>query len=174
VKRALLVLVLATTTALAAASTASSRVSRLSVSPMTRLRLADASMTATRSLHRLMGKRYPRHFYRIDRAHPDRAAALWSGRLQRARRLAHRPPHLRDWLCIHRYEGSWRDAGGPYYGGLQMDWGFMSAYGGWLLARRGPANNWSPIQQMWVAERALQDGRGFYPWPNSARMCGLI
>jgi hypothetical protein len=27
---------------------------------------------------------------------------------------------------------------------------------------------------MWVAERALRAGRGFYPWPNTARMCGLI
>jgi hypothetical protein len=25
-----------------------------------------------------------------------------------------------------------------------------------------------------VAERAYRSGRGFYPWPNSARACGLI
>src|SRR5438105_802979 len=24
------------------------------------------------------------------------------------------PPHKRDWLCIHRYEGSWSDSGDPY------------------------------------------------------------
>jgi hypothetical protein len=27
---------------------------------------------------------------------------------------------------------------------------------------------------MWVAERAFKDGRGFYPWPLTARRCGLI
>jgi hypothetical protein len=27
---------------------------------------------------------------------------------------------------------------------------------------------------MWAAERAHRSGRGFYPWPNTARYCGLI
>lgn len=84
------------------------------------------------------------------------------------------PPHLAAWACIHRYEGDWDDSGAPYYGGLQMDWGFMRAYGGELLARKGTADHWSPLEQMWVAERALRAGRGFYPWPNTARVCGLI
>ncbi len=30
------------------------------------------------------------------------------------------------------------------------------------------------VEQMWVAERAHRSGRGFYPWPNTARYCGLI
>jgi hypothetical protein len=85
------------------------------------------------------------------------------------------PAHYTDWLCIHNYEGSWTAAtGNGYYGGLQMDWSFMSAYGRRLLELKGPANNWTPLEQMWVAERAFQSGRGFYPWPNTARMCGLI
>ena len=88
--------------------------------------------------------------------------------------LAALPPHYNDWMCIHRYEGAWNDSGAPYYGGLQMDWSFMHAYGGWLLAAKGTADNWTPMEQMWVAERALAAGRGFYPWPNTARMCGLI
>src|SRR5205823_13975611 len=25
------------------------------------------------------------------------------------------PPHKRQWLCIHRYEGSWSDSGDPYW-----------------------------------------------------------
>ena len=104
----------------------------------------------------------------------QRAVVLWKRRASAARRLAERPPHMAQFLCIHRFEGSWTDSGAPYYGGLQMDWSFMHTYGGWLLARRGPANRWSPAQHMWVAERALQRGRGFYPWPHSARMCGLI
>lgn len=85
-----------------------------------------------------------------------------------------RPPHYLAWLCIHSYEGSWTDPDAPYYGGLQMDWSFMQSYGPTLLATKGTANNWTILEQMWVAERAYQSGRGFYPWPNTARMCGLI
>jgi len=98
----------------------------------------------------------------------------WRGFAARARRRAAHPPHESAWLCIHRYEASWRDDGAPYYGGLQMDWGFMSHYGGFLLHAKGAANHWTPLEQMWVAERAYRSGRGFYPWPNTARYCGLI
>jgi len=84
-----------------------------------------------------------------------------------------RPPHYSAWLCIHSHEGSWTDSGAPYWGGLQMDWGFMRAYGGRLLRLKGTADHWTPLEQMWVAERAWRT-RGFYPWPNTARMCGLI
>lgn len=84
------------------------------------------------------------------------------------------PPHKREWLCIHRYEGSWTDDGSPYYGGLQMDMEFMQTYGADLLRAKGTANNWTPDEQMWVAENAHRSGRGFYPWPNTARTCGLI
>ena len=97
----------------------------------------------------------------------------WYRAEKRASRQAHHPPHLSAWLCIHRYEGSWSDSGGPYYGGLQMDYSFQSAYGGWLLRTKGTADHWSPLEQIWTAERAARS-RGFYPWPNSARMCGLI
>jgi hypothetical protein len=143
-------------------------------STATILRQADRYMVETRAIHHVTGRVHRGRFYRVDRLRPEHAYVVWSGRLTRARRVLNSPPHRRAWECIHRYEGSWKDTGAPYYGGLQMDWGFMSTYGGWLLTRRGPANNWSPAQQMWVAERALAHGRGFYPWPNSARMCGLI
>jgi hypothetical protein len=63
--------------------------------------------------------------------------------------------------CIHRYEGSWRDSGDPYWGGLQMDRGFMAGYAPRYLLRRGFADHWSPLEQMWVAERAYRSGRGF-------------
>jgi hypothetical protein len=85
-----------------------------------------------------------------------------------------RPPHYSSWLCIHRGEGSWSDSGDPYWGGLQMDRGFMDKYAPNFLLRKGWANNWTPREQMWVGERALQAGRGFYPWPNTAKVCGLI
>jgi Transglycosylase-like domain len=82
-------------------------------------------------------------------------------------------PHLSAWLCIHRYEGSWTDGGSPYWGGLQMDLSFMSSYGGSLLKSKGTADNWTPTEQMLVAENAYRS-RGFSPWPNTARYCGLI
>jgi hypothetical protein len=84
------------------------------------------------------------------------------------------PPHKGAWVCIHRYEGSWRDSGDPYWGGLQMDRGFMAGYAPRYLLSRGFADRWSPVEQMWVAERAYRSGRGFYAWPNTARYCGLI
>lgn len=102
------------------------------------------------------------------------SAAKWRKRaLELERRAAH-PPFESAWRCIQRYEGSWNDSGGPYYGGLQMDVGFQRHYGGYLLQTKGTAEHWTPVEQMWVAVRALRSGRGFYPWPNTARACGLI
>lgn len=83
-------------------------------------------------------------------------------------------PHWRDWLCIHSHEGAWNDAGDPYWGGLQMDRGFMQTYAPGALLKRGWANVWTPREQMLVAERAYASGRGFGPWPVTARACGLL
>ena len=99
---------------------------------------------------------------------------LWRTRAVKHRRKAHRPPHRAAWSCIQRYEGHWNDPNPPYYGGLQMDISFQRLYGRDLLRRKGTADNWTPVEQMWVAERALRAGRGFYPWPNTARYCGLL
>jgi hypothetical protein len=99
---------------------------------------------------------------------------LWKHRAKRARRLAAHPPHRAGWLCIHRYEGAWNDPNGPYYGGLQMDLGFQRTYGAHLLRLKGTADHWTPLEQMWAAERAHSSGRGYYAWPNTARYCGLI
>jgi hypothetical protein len=98
----------------------------------------------------------------------------WARRAVRAKRRAHNPPNKAAWRCLQRYEGSWRDENDPYWGGLQMDRTFMRMYAPRHLLRRGWANRWTPIEQMWVAERAIRAGRGFYPWPNTGRMCGLI
>ena len=104
---------------------------------------------------------------------------LWRTRAERAQRRAENPPHHREWLCIHRHERhpaqGWRTrTGNGFYGGLQMDISFQRQYGGRLLQRKGTADRWTPLEQMWVAERAHRSGRGFHPWPNTARNCGLI
>jgi hypothetical protein len=91
-------------------------------------------------------------------------------RLQRAQNAL-----TSDWACIHRYEGAWNsNTGNGYYGGLQMDWNFMSHYGSEFLARWGTADNWPVWAQVSAANRAKNSGRGYYPWPNTARACGLI
>jgi hypothetical protein len=102
-----------------------------------------------------------------------RALRFWRLKARLVRRLAAHPPHRGGWQCIHRLEGSWRDSGDPYWGGLQMDRGFMRSYAPRLLLRKGWANHWSPLEQMWVAEHAHR-GRGYAPWPNTARYCGLL
>jgi hypothetical protein len=122
---------------------------------------------------RIMGRPLTRRLQHPP-ANPLQRIAVWKRVALQTQRRAQNPPHKRQWLCIHHFEGSWTDPGPPYYGGLQMDLGFQRIYGRGLLARKGTANHWTPLEQMWVAERAHQAGRGFYPWPNTARFCGLI
>ena len=102
------------------------------------------------------------------------ALRYWRRQARSVARVASHPPHKAGWLCIHRHEGSWSDSSDPYWGGLQMDRGFMSAYAPSELLRRGWADRWTALEQMWVAERAHRSGRGYWPWPNTARFCGLI
>lgn len=78
-------------------------------------------------------------------------------------------------MCIHRYEGAWDDAWDPFWGGLQMDRDFMYSYGAWAIREYGGfANVWPPAVQISVAYTAYRSGRGFNPWPNTARYCGLL
>lgn len=82
-------------------------------------------------------------------------------------------------MCIHRYEGSWTDPNAPYWGGLQMDYGFQDTYGHEYLKRWGTADHW-PVWAQITAARRARDGyggygpRGYGPWPNTARICGLL
>jgi hypothetical protein len=55
-----------------------------------------------------------------------------------------------------------------------MDWTFMSTYGADYLKAWGTADHWPPAVQIAVAMRAYLSGRGFWPWPNTARICGLL
>lgn len=100
-------------------------------------------------------------------------ARAWRRLEKRAHRHAQHPPHMAAWMCIHHYEGAWNDRGGPYWGGLQMSLSFQQTYGGWLLRVKGTADHWTPLEQIWAAVRAART-RGYYPWPNTARFCGLI
>jgi hypothetical protein len=100
---------------------------------------------------------------------------VWRRRAVHLRRRAVHPPHRDAFLCIHRYEGSWDAAtGNGYYGGLQMDVSFQREYGARLLRRKGTADHWTPLEQIWVAEHAHRSGLGFSPWPNTARTCGVL
>lgn len=99
---------------------------------------------------------------------------LWKSRAAKARRQGKNPPHEAQWRCIQRHEGAWRaNTGNGFYGGLQMNMAFQRRYAPKLLRRKGTADNWTPLEQMWVAERA-HEKRGFHPWPNTARYCGLL
>ena len=102
----------------------------------------------------------------ILRAWKRLAAKTWQAAL--------RPPHKAGWQCIHKSEGPWNaNTGNGYYGGLQMDLDFQRTYAPPFLLRKGTADRWSKLEQMWVAEKAFLD-RGFSPWPNTARACGLL
>lgn len=78
---------------------------------------------------------------------------------------------LRDALCVHSHEGSWQDTGAPYYGGMQFDLSTWAANGG----RRYSVypHQASPTNQLRVAYTTWRR-RGWAPWPNTARMCGLL
>lgn len=81
-------------------------------------------------------------------------------------------------LCIHGGEGAWNAIGyvhgvATYYGGLQMDMNFQAAYGSEFLKRWGTANNWPVWAQLQAGVRGVA-ARGYAPWPNTARDCGLL
>jgi Transglycosylase-like domain len=176
-------LVLVGAALLAAAALLDARPASASVSRVAVLTQIDDYRDQTWHWQQLMGARRTPTTYAERTA---RSAAyrvwlrdLWRKRAHAAERRASHPPHRAAWQCIHRYERhphqGWRTrTGNGYYGGLQMDLAFQRAYGGRLLRTKGTADRWSPLEQMWVAERAYRSGRGFYPWPNTARYCGLI
>ncbi|MBJ7456057.1 MAG: transglycosylase family protein [Thermoleophilia bacterium] len=109
------------------------------------------------------------------------AIARWLGdRTERLRAderpLSERVPNYDAWMCIAEHEShrTWDiSTGNGYYGGLQMDRQFQQTYDPGLYRTKGTADNWTAEEQMRTAERARAT-RGFHPWPNTARMCGLL
>lgn len=73
-------------------------------------------------------------------------------------------------MCIHSHEGSWTDDGAPYWGGLQFGWSEWQRFGGNFAPS---ANLATPAEQI-AAGIAYWRVAGFSPWPNTARMCGLL
>jgi hypothetical protein len=53
-----------------------------------------------------------------------------------------------------------------------MDVSFQLHYGRRLYRLKGTADHWTPLEQIWAAEKARRSGLGFSPWPNTARLCG--
>jgi len=106
----------------------------------------------------------------------ERGAAAAIAVAEHAVRRANIDSGLLDaFMCIHSFEGAWTsNTGNGYYGGLQMDQSFMLHYGRAFLTRWGTADRWPVWAQLEAAARAHSSGRGFSPWPNTARACGLI
>jgi len=82
--------------------------------------------------------------------------------------VSSRPAHYNGWICIHNLEGSWYDKGAPYYGGLQMSYGWAG--------RVTDASLLSPMQQMWAAENEAAEHNFNYTWmqgqwPNTFPPC---
>ena len=76
-------------------------------------------------------------------------------------------------LCIKSHEGAWGSAtGNGYWGGLQMDRSFYTTYGSEYL-RLGTPAQWPSSVQIAVGIEAYLSGRGFGPWPNTRKMCGV-
>lgn len=78
-----------------------------------------------------------------------------------------------DRLAACESHGNWSiNTGNGYFGGLQMDMQFWRSYGGPVFAGRPDLA--SREQQIVVAERARDSGRGYHPWPTCARRLGLV
>jgi hypothetical protein len=116
-------------------------------------------------------------------AKANRYHARWVRKLRRANhaRLAFGSFGIvQGFLCIHfnrrtgRGEGAWDDPDPPYWGGVQMDLSFQRTYGLNFLRALGTADHWPPFVQVAVAMSAYYAGRGFHPWPRTARSCGLL
>jgi Transglycosylase-like domain len=129
-------------------------------------------------------KVYARHWkFASKDAHFHRQQIKWIRReLKETRHFLHAQVQTQTasvydpaFMCIHKYEGAWdANTGNGYYGGLQMDYGFMTSYGSSLLHSKGTADHWTPSEQIRVAQIARDSGRGYYPWPRTAQLCGLI
>jgi Transglycosylase-like domain len=148
------------------------------------LRRVTYSKNVALKLRRVYPGTVTRQFASARAATGTATLRLWQERLARATVLVLRhgwarppiPAYLEEaFLCIHHFEGAWNaNTGNGYYGGLQMDARFQSLYGQDFIRRWGTADNWPAWAQLQAAVRAYRSGRGFAPWPRTARACGLV
>lgn len=138
------------------------------------------SRRLTLSLRRIYPGHVSRAFARAQAPTAPATLRLWQRRgavaaLEVSEHGLALPASLHDsFICIHRFEGAWNsNTGNGYFGGLQMDRAFQSRYGPEFLGRWGTADNWPTWAQLEAAARAYRSGRGFAPWLNTARFCGL-
>jgi hypothetical protein len=144
-------------------------------------RIASERRLAVR-LRRIYPGHVSRSYLRLRERNARAVLRTWQSRSAVAALAVSRNGHpalptalVRAFTCIHAYEGSWTaNTGNGYYGGLQMDVSFESRYGADFVRRWGTADNWPVWAQLQAAVRAYRSGRGFSPWPNTARICGLV
>ena len=124
-------------------------------------------------------------FRRIPRARVGAVLATWEARIRRVRSSG--PPRPQCWRshvwaegwkgrCVSSKEGSLRSVSRPsgtYHGKWQMNSGFELAYGPGFVRRWGRASGWPEYAQDLAAWRGYR-ARGWSPWPNTARACGLL
>lgn len=107
----------------------------------------------------------------------------------------HHRAQERSSLCVYSLASAWADTsaarcvsskeggiasntGNGYYGKWQADTSFASTYNPEASRRWGPyayyhGGAWPERDQDLMAYRGWK-ARGWYPWPTTARMCGLI
>ena len=123
----------------------------------------------------------PTHFLPFNSAAAflERKWATWGRFKERSKaRNSKCGPDLMGWYynsgakCVHEHEGAWTsNTGNGYYGGFQADLSFASTYGPEYYPPT--PDQWTPLQQIHMAYRGWL-ARGWYPWPNTARACGLL
>ena len=170
------------TLALFAASTAKASLEHCSKkqAPRRELVCAQRALRARQGEERWIRANKTRTLFALNRAHYWRSHlrfVLWRERVDRRHvvearaRFVPSVGHLALWLCIHSGEGSWTDEGAPYYGGLQMTYGWAGLV--------GDAAQLSPMQQMEAAETGYRrSGYSqawlFGQWPNTAPPCSAL
>lgn len=137
-----------------------------------------------RTLHRYqaaLGTCCRRYHWRAERTR-SRAfrrwiLSSWRDHVRHAEHSWQASPVRANLLCIHGGEGAWNAISHSvptYYGGLQMDRTFQAAYGAeFYLGGRVTADHWTPLEQLTAGARAVRV-RGYTPWPNTGRACGLL
>jgi len=115
----------------------------------------------------------------------DNYVAMWRARAAKVRTWASRCELAKAWAwywtsatqCVVNKEGGWASVSpsGTYRGRFQADTSFARTYGPtWALERWGPyANRWPQPAQVLMGYRGWR-ARYYYPWPTTARECGLI